>query len=456
MPTVVPFDRYFASLFNPQASRMLSGLRDTLVRRQKATFKPEDAIKGFEQGCNDWKKAFPAGAAYIAALDEVIGEMSTGDDKAEFDRFPSQILETCLSVIGWDPQLMIRIFQHLWNSENRTIAMIAVWMLETFASIVAQVDDALLPESVAVIHARLEARDIDFEDLTLGQQIIERFLQGKKHHGRPTPWDWETGLPLSGLFSGFRLTDVLLLQEYGKNTLRFAIVDTDGKSINGTLPLVGFDRMDRWIYAMIKEMDRNSDAASLPGSSEPLKLTGNAVASVSHLADLLNDVILLPTGDVNSFKYEQAIEALFTAMFHPSLVRPVTQARLHDGRKRVDIRYKNIAQVGFFSWLAQHYSSAFVFIECKNYRGDPANPELDQLSGRFSKKRGQFGLLVCRSFSDKSLFANRCRDTAQDGHGFIVFLDDTDLQAIVTSIHANPSARLDFDLLQSRFDDLIM
>jgi len=67
--------------------------------------------------------------------------------------------------------------------------------------------------------------------------------------------------------------------------------------------------------------------------------------------------------------------------------------------------------------------SAYIPAECKNYSSDPANPALDQLAGRFSTKRGKFGLLICRKFDNKNLFIQRCKDTAQDGRGFIVPLD---------------------------------
>ena len=92
-----------------------------------------------------------------------------------------------------------------------------------------------------------------------------------------------------------------------------------------------------------------------------------------------------------------------------------------------------MATAGFFKWLAAHYAAAHVFVECKNYVGEVGNPELDQLSGRFSPTRGQFGLLVCRRFTDKALFIRRCRDTALDGRGFIIPIDDEDLRGLVQS-----------------------
>ena len=96
-----------------------------------------------------------------------------------------------------------------------------------------------------------------------------------------------------------------------------------------------------------------------------------------------------------------------------------------------------------------------MFAECKNYAEDPANPELDQLAGRFSPRRGNFGLLVCRTIADKPTFAARCRDTADDGRGFIIGLDDEDLAALVAAraVERGPDP---LRLLRRRFNALVM
>jgi len=78
--------------------------------------------------------------------------------------------------------------------------------------------------------------------------------------------------------------------------------------------------------------------------------------------------------------------------------------------------------------------SQFIPVECKNYSKDPANPELDQISGRFSAQRGWFGVLCRRDLENKDLFVSRCRDTAVDGRGVILPLDDTDIIAMLDMI----------------------
>jgi hypothetical protein len=73
-------------------------------------------------------------------------------------------------------------------------------------------------------------------------------------------------------------------------------------------------------------------------------------------------------------------------------------------------------------------------VECKNYTGDVANPELDQISSRFSVNRGKLGLLIARSCENKPLFVERCKDTAQDGRGFVIPLFDDDINEMLNEI----------------------
>ena len=169
---------------------------------------------------------------------------------------------------------------------------------------------------------------------------------------------------------------------------------------------------------------------------------------------LLRAVTELEPGEKDAGAYEKAVEALLTALFYPVLTNPVVQHKIHEGRKKIDITYTNMAIAGFFKWLATNYSAAHTFVECKNYGREVANPELDQLSGRFSPTRGQFGLLVCRHFADKKLFLRRCRDTAMDGRGFIVPIDDDDLGGLVKGRQSDEMF-FSLPLLQETFRGLV-
>ena len=172
---------------------------------------------------------------------------------------------------------------------------------------------------------------------------------------------------------------------------------------------------------------------------------------------LISRLIEVPRGSDGATAYHRAIEDLLNALFHPALIFPVREAEIHEGRKRIDIRYTNAARAGFFWWLGTHYPCAHVAVECKNYTGDPENPELDQLAGRFSPSRGQFGILACRNFSSlsaKRLFIERCRDTARDGRGWIIPVDDDDLRELCKLRKARGDQGI-FEALHTRFLQLI-
>lgn len=94
-------------------------------------------------------------------------------------------------------------------------------------------------------------------------------------------------------------------------------------------------------------------------------------------------------------------------------------------------------------------------VECKNYGKDVGNPEFDQIAMRFSPDRGQLGLLVCRSFEDKEKALERARVIAADRHGFVIVLDDDDLERLVNDYEAAgvaAAARTEYPLLRERFD----
>ena len=76
-------------------------------------------------------------------------------------------------------------------------------------------------------------------------------------------------------------------------------------------------------------------------------------------------------------------------------------------------------------------------MECKNYSEDPKNPELDQLSGRFSVNSTKFGILVCREITNKNIFIKRCRDLWKQKKELILLLTDIDIINILKEIKIN-------------------
>jgi len=82
-------------------------------------------------------------------------------------------------------------------------------------------------------------------------------------------------------------------------------------------------------------------------------------------------------------------------------------------------------------------------VECKNYSKDPANPEIDQLSGRFGPNRGKLGMMLYRTVEDYDRLCTRCRDTAQDDRGFIIPLGDNQVHEYLNLIAANRRTEID-------------
>jgi hypothetical protein len=141
----------------------------------------------------------------------------------------------------------------------------------------------------------------------------------------------------------------------------------------------------------------------------------------------------IPAGRENADRYHEAILGILTYIFYPWLTHPVKEQSVNEGRKRIDILFNNSAEDGFFSQLTHLHKvhCPYIHVECKNYSEDPGNPELDQLIGRFSNKRGKFGILVCRKIDDHAQLLKRLKDVVNDTDGRIIVLDDSDVMGLL-------------------------
>jgi len=141
-------------------------------------------------------------------------------------------------------------------------------------------------------------------------------------------------------------------------------------------------------------------------------------------------------GDDGATDYHNFMIGASEFIFFPSLTHPKKEREIHQGRKRIDIYFENGATSGIFHRIPtlRRYPCAYVPFECKNYATEVANPELDQLAGRFSVQRGQVGFLCCRHFQNRQRFVESCRDTFTDGRGLILPLDDETVLRLLTII----------------------
>lgn len=218
-----------------------------------------------------------------------------------------------------------------------------------------------------------------------------------------------------------------------------------GKPVN-----LHWSEVDPSLLAAYKEHKRDHPARPLENED----LARIAASPPPDYQALLEAVLATPGGRDHADAYHKRAEALLTALYHPELVNPRREYRIHDGRKRIDITYTNAAQRGVFNWIGQHFPAPFVFVECKNYTRPVANQEFDQLSGRFSPSRGKVGLLVYRGYDNKQHTLDVCRDTARDQRGIILALDDSDLTVLVEERTREP-IREYMGLLHDRFQWLV-
>lgn len=253
-----------------------------------------------------------------------------------------------------------------------------------------------------------------------------------------------------GLSSEF----VYLIRE-GKKNQEFRVNKTElGKSLGQTKAKI-VEHTGKFPQALDAYRDANTEP-TVPLTDDQLATrVGDPPPDLTELHDAIGAIT---PGKAGATHYHRAVAALLSALFVSSLGNQGIETKLHDGKKRIDITYDNVAADGFFWWVGQHYKAAIVPIECKNYSHDPQNPELDQIAMRLSPARGQVGILITRKIDDKELFRARCRSAAHDGHGYVLAVDDDDLRVLVDGVVAARNAGTEtreFALLRTLFKDLL-
>lgn len=101
---------------------------------------------------------------------------------------------------------------------------------------------------------------------------------------------------------------------------------------------------------------------------------------------LADELDRISPGNEQAARFHDFMKGVLEFLFYPDLIYPEKEFEIHDGRKRIDLVFTNNASGNFFyrRLIDARSSSVKLMFECKNYAKEIANPELDQIAGRFS------------------------------------------------------------------------
>ncbi len=198
----------------------------------------------------------------------------------------------------------------------------------------------------------------------------------------------------------------------------------------------------------------HADELKLKLTAEGRKQKSNPsqLVAVANLQERLANI--KPGTEAANDYHDLCIEVL-SRVFAGPLTDVHKETRIHNGQKRIDITFRNVATKGFFNHLDKHAKCPYIYFECKNYSNDPENKEYDQLTGRFSRDRGNFGILLCRSIDDEKAMLSRCKSSLIDGRGYVLVLTDSDLVALADALICGDQDAIDH-ILQKKLDALVL
>jgi hypothetical protein len=179
--------------------------------------------------------------------------------------------------------------------------------------------------------------------------------------------------------------------------------------------------------------------------------------SLSLEANYASRLSNLRPGHQHAGEYHALVMAIFKYLFVPERIRRMNkEVPIFEGRKRIDIMCRT-GEKGFFATLQREYGvrSPYIIVECKNYERDIENPEFDQLLGRLTTPRGQFGMIICRAIKKCKTVIRRCKD-AHSGELklYVIVLTDVDLKELLQARQSRDWQAMD-NYLDRKMDDIL-
>lgn len=176
---------------------------------------------------------------------------------------------------------------------------------------------------------------------------------------------------------------------------------------------------------------------------------------INILASYLEEMKKLKPGKKHAPRYHDLILNILKIIFKNSLRKPTKEDPVAGGTQKVDITFQNYRERGFFKQLDEGYHIVCpnIFIECKNYNEDPGNPEFAQIQNRLNKKRGQFGIIVCRNIINEVSIRKRQSNLVNDEKYVIIFID-SDIERLVSMKLEDKEDEID-SYIEKKFKELI-
>lgn len=232
-------------------------------------------------------------------------------------------------------------------------------------------------------------------------------------------------------------------------TIKVTIADLKQKYPMGTDFLYDFTKNNPKILQKYKEELRRT---ALKGEKTKLE-TKKRILSAGERIEILKKI---KTGNQEATNFHKITFDNLNEIFGDRLYDPKGEVKINDGRKRIDIVFNN-GNKGFFHQLnfINKIHCPKIFVECKNYGKEIGNPEIDQLQTRFSKQRGMFGILLCRTIENKEKIIQRCKDVIHDREGFIIVLEDNDVECLLKLKEKKEEEKID-KFMNQKLDEIIM